>query len=247
MKARLARWGIVAATFAVLELLTRGGAIPEVIMPPPTDIARSLWDLVPTGEFGSDLARTGLTVAISFGIGVVAGVLLGAACWRAPLVGNVLEPYLVTLYAMPTLVFYPILLALMGVGMGPIVVIASLMVVIPVALNVMVALRSISPVLPKLGRSLNCTGPQLYRKVLVPAATPLAVPGVKLGLIYAIIGTVAMEFILADRGLGYRIGYDYRQFDVADMWAMILAVAALAIVVTSAVGVLERRIRRDML
>jgi NitT/TauT family transport system permease protein len=112
---------------------------------------------------------------------------------------------------------------------------------------VMVALRSISPVLPKLGRSLNCTRPQLYRKVLVPAATPLAVPGLKLGLIYAIIGTVAMEFILADRGLGYRIGYDYRQFDVADMWAMILAVAALAIVVTSAVGVLERRIRRDML
>ena len=68
-----------------------------------------------------------------------------------------LEPYLVTLYAMPTLVFYPVLLALMGVGMGPIMVIASLMVVIPVALNVMVALRSINPVLPKLGRSLNCT------------------------------------------------------------------------------------------
>jgi NitT/TauT family transport system permease protein len=207
----------------------------------------ALFNLLGTAEFGSDLVRTCLTVAIAFGVGGTVGIVLGAACWRAPLLGDVLEPYLVTIYAMPTLVFYPILLALMGVGIGPILVIASLMVVIPVALNVMVALRSISPVLPKLGRSLNCTRPQLYRKVLVPAATPLAVPGLKLGLIYAIIGTVAMEFILADRGLGYRIGYDYRQFDVADMWAMILAVAALAIVVTSAVGVLERRIRRDML
>ena len=247
MKARLLRWGIIAVTVAVLELLTQTEVIPAVIMPPPSEIVSALFNLLGTAEFGSDLARTGLTVAIAFAIGCTIGVVLGAACWRAPLLGDVLEPYLVTIYAMPTLVFYPILLALMGVGMGPILVIASLMVVIPVALNVMVALRSISPVLPKLGRSLNCTGPQLYRKVLVPAATPLAVPGLKLGLIYAIIGTVAMEFILADRGLGYRIGYDYRQFDVADMWAMILAVAALAIVVTSAVGVLERRIRRDML
>jgi NitT/TauT family transport system permease protein len=202
---------------------------------------------VGTAEFGSDLVRTSLTVGIAFLIGGAIGVVLGALCWRAPLVGDVLEPYLVTLYAMPTLVFYPMLLALLGVGIWPILVIASLMVVIPVALNVMVALRSVSPVLPKLGRSLNCSRAQLYRKVLVPAATPLAVPGLKLGLIYAIIGTVAMEFILADRGLGFRIGYDYRQFDVADMWALILAVAVLAIVVTSAVGLLERRIRRDML
>jgi NitT/TauT family transport system permease protein len=247
LRARLVRWMVVLATFAVLEGLTRGGAIPEVIMPPPTEIVSALVNLVGTSEFGSDLVRTALTVAIAFAIGLVAGVLLGATCWRAPLLGNVLEPYLVTLYAMPTLVFYPVLLALMGVGMGPIVTIASLMVVIPVTLNVMVALRSVSPVLPKLGRSLNCSRGQLYRKVLVPAATPLAVPGVKLGLIYAIIGTVAMEFILADRGLGYRIGVDYREFNVADMWALILAVSVLAIVVTSGLGVVERRIRRDML
>jgi NitT/TauT family transport system permease protein len=241
------RLAVVLLTFGVLELLTRAGTIPELILPVPTDILRALWDLVQTNQFAHDLARTALTVAISFAIGLVAGVGLGVACWRLALLGNVLEPYLVTLYAMPTLVFYPILLALMGVGIGPIVVIASLMVLIPISLNTMVALRSINPVLPKMGRSVNCTRRQLYRKVLLPAATPLAVPGVKLGLIYAIIGTVAMEFILADRGLGYRIGVDYREFNIADMWALIVIIGALAILVTSAVGFLERRIRRDML
>jgi NitT/TauT family transport system permease protein len=245
--ARALRWAILAATFGVLELLTRAGTIEPLILPPPTDIVRALVDLVQTSQFAQDLTRTCLTVAISFAIGLVAGVALGVACWRLPLFGNVLEPYLVTLYAMPTLVFYPVLLALMGVGMGPIVVIASLMVTIPIALNTMVALRSVSPVLPKLARSVNCTRSQRYRKVLLPAATPLAVPGVKLGVIYAIIGTVAMEFILADRGMGYRIGVDYREFDVAEMWALIVAISVLAITVTSAVGVLERRIRRDML
>jgi len=103
------------------------------------------------------------------------------------LLAGVLEPYLVTLYAMPTLVFYPILLALLGLGPGPIIVIAATMVVIPIALNTMVALRAIDPILLKMGRSVNCSRPQLYRKVLIPAATPLAFPGIKLGFIYAII------------------------------------------------------------
>jgi NitT/TauT family transport system permease protein len=119
--------------------------------------------------------------------------------------------------------------------------------VIPVALNTMVALRSVNPALAKLGRSAGCGRRQLYQKVLAPAATPLALPGIKLGFIYAIIGVVAMEFILADGGLGFRIGIYYREFDIAEMWALILAIALLAILVTWLFGLIERRIRRDML
>jgi NitT/TauT family transport system permease protein len=245
--ARVLRWALVAAVFVVLQLLTAAGSIAPVVLPRPTQIVSALVDLVPTARFGQDLARTGLTVAIAFAIGLVGGVVLGALSWRLRLLGDVLEPYLVTLYAMPTLVFYPILVALMGVGMGPIVVIASVMVLIPIALNTMIALRAVNPALEKMGRSVNCTRSQLYRKVLIPAATPLAVPGIKLGFIYAVIGTVAMEFILADRGLGFRIGFDYRQFDIEEMWGLILAVALLSVLVTSALGWIERRIRRDML
>ena len=245
--ARLVRWALIAATFVVLQLLTAGGTIAPVVLPQPTQVVSAFADLVQTAEFRSDLGRTATTVAVSFAIGLVVGVAFGALAWRVPLLGDILEPYLVTGYAMPTLVFYPILVALMGIGMGPIIVIAAVMVVIPVALNVMIALREVNPALEKMGRSLNCSRSQLYRKILVPAATPLAIPGIKLGFIYAVIGTVAMEFILADRGLGFRIGFDYRQFDVQEMWGLILAVAVLSILVTAALGWLERRIRRDML
>lgn len=243
----LLRFVLVVAAIAVLEWLCQSGAIQPVILPAPSDIAGAFGGLVTSGTFLGDLGRTTLTVGISFGIGLIAGLAVGILCWRAKLVGDVLEPYLVTLYAMPTLVFYPILLAIMGLGVGPIVVIAALMVLIPVALNTMVALRSVNPVLPKMGRSMGCSRVQLYRRVLLPAATPLAVPGVKLGFIYAIIGTVAMEFMIASKGLGYRIGIDYREFDVEEMWGLIVIVAALAIVFTWLMGQFEHRIRRDML
>jgi NitT/TauT family transport system permease protein len=242
-----ARLAIVVASFGALQVFTANGSIDPLILPKPTDILSELWTTAGSSAFAADLGRTALTVGIAFAIGLVAGVALGALCWRARIVGDVLEPYLVTLYAMPTLVFYPALVAVMGIGIAPIVVIASVMVVIPIALNTMVALRSVHPVLPKLGKSLGCSRLQLYRKVLAPAATPLAVPGIKLGFIYSIIGVVAMEFILADKGIGYRIGADYREFEIVQMWALILALSLLAILVTSLMTVFERRIRRDML
>jgi NitT/TauT family transport system permease protein len=241
------RAAMLVVAVGVLELLCRGGWILESILPPPSEIAGAFGGLVTSEDFAADLGRTVLTVALSFAAGLVAGLAVGILCWRWQLVGDVLEPYLVTLYAMPTLVFYPILLAVMGLGTGPIVVIAGLMVLIPIALNTMVALRSVNPVLHKMGRSVGCSQVQLYRRVLLPAATPLAVPGVKLGFIYAVIGTVAMEFMLADQGLGYRIGIDYREFQIERMWGLILIVSFLAIGFTWLMGRLERRIRRDML
>jgi NitT/TauT family transport system permease protein len=242
-----ARSALIVALFGCLELACRGGLIDPLVIPPPTEWVGALIEQVPTSEFRGDLLRTALEVALSFAIGGGAGVLLGAACWRVRLLGDVLEPYLVTLYAMPTLVFYPVLIALFDIGWGPIVAIAALMVLIPVTLGTMVALRSVPAVLPKLGRSLNCSRWQLYRKVLIPAATPLVFPSVRLGFIYAVIGAIAMEFILASRGLGYRIGLHYREFDIAHMWGLILVVTVLTIAATSVMTFMERRIRRDML
>lgn len=245
--ARAIRWAILAGLFGIGELLTRGGVIDPLVAPPPSKAVIALAQIVPTAEFRADLTRTAISVGIAFGIGLVLGIALGILCWRLPVLGGVAEPYLVTLYAMPTLVFYPILLALMGLGPGPIIAIATTMALIPVALNTMVAFRSVDPVLPKMGISVNCSRWQVYRKVLFPAAVPLAIPGVRLGFIYAIIGTIAMEFILADRGLGFRIGVDYREFAIPEMYGLILFVALLAILVNVALDLVERRIRRDML
>ncbi|MGH3319053.1 MAG: ABC transporter permease [Streptosporangiaceae bacterium] len=241
------RWLVVAAAFALLEVLTRGGVIPDLIFPPPTEVVRAAVDQIPTGQFAADLARTAETVAVAYAAGLIGGAVFGTVSWRVPVLGRVFEPYLVALYAMPTIVFYPLLLALLGLGFGPIAVIAAVMALIPVTVNVTVALRSVAPTLPRLGRSLNCSRRQMYRHILLPAALPLAMPGLRLGFIYALIGTIAMEFILADRGLGFRIGIDYRQFEGEQMWGLVVIVAFLAIVANALLSWLERRVRRDML
>jgi NitT/TauT family transport system permease protein len=233
---------IVLAVLVCLQVLP----LDRTVIPEPTSVIRQLVDLVPTAQFGQDLARTCIELGLSCVIGLPIGVAIGVLGWRYRSAGDGLEPYLVSLYAMPTLVFYPILLALLGLGSAPIVCLASVMVLVPVALNTTIGLRGISPVLIKLGRSLDAPRRQLLMKVLLPAAAPLVFPGIRLGVMYGLVGVIAMEFILADRGLGYRIGYEYNNFATNQMWAGIAVVVLLALAVMAVLGFAERRIRTEL-
>ena len=240
------RWALVAVFITALEALSRAGALPPLVIPAPSNVARALLKILPTAQFAQDFERTIIEVVVSCALGIAVGLLLGTLGWRYGLLADAVEPYLVAMYAMPTLVFYPILLALMGLSPGPIIVITTLMVIVPVALNTTAGLRSIPPVLHKLARSTQADTLTRMRKVLLPAAIPLVMPGIKLGVIYGMVAAIAMEFILASRGLGYSIGYLYTGYRITDMWAYIVVVMALGMIVVALLGLLERRVRRDM-
>ena len=244
---RAIRWAIIVALVALIEAIARLGYVAPTTLVAPSEMIARLVEIVPTATFASDLGRTLFTITVAFAIGVLGGVPLGVLFWRVPAVGRVLEPFVVTGYAMPTLVFYPVLLAVMGLNAWPIIVIAASMALIPIALTTMVGLNSVKPVLHKLAKASNASTTQYYRKILLPAATPLVFPGLKLGFIYSIIGTIAMEFILAAHGIGFRAGFHYREFETGHMYAYILVVIMLSVVVNGALTWVESRIRRDML
>lgn len=241
-----ARWVLVIGAVVLLEIAARAELIDPLIMPPPSAMFSALIEIVGTDQFLRDLTTTGVAVLSAFGIGAVAGLLLGILFWRLPFVGATFEPYLVSLYSMPTLVFYPVFLAIFGLGPAPIIIIATTMAMIPIALNTMAGLNAIAPTLFKLAESLNCNRVQTYLKVLAPAATPLVVPGLVLGFIYAVIGVIAMEFILASEGLGFQIGYLYRSFEIVGMYAYILVVIIIAVSANVLLNAIERRVRQDM-
>lgn len=244
--ANAVRWTLVVLLVGTIEALSRGGILPPLVIPAPSKVFSALVSILPTQQFAQDLERTIVEVVVSCMLGIFLGVILGTLGWRYGLFADAVEPYLVALYAMPTLVFYPILLALMGLSPGPIIVITTLMVIVPVTLNTTAGLRAIPAVLIKLARSTHAGSVTRLRKVLLPAAVPLVMPGIKLGVIYGMVAAIAMEFILSSRGLGYSIGYLYTGYRITDMWAYIVVVMALGMTVVSLLGLLERRVRRDM-
>ena len=214
---------------------------PE-ILPAPSSLLPALQALAATPQFWADAGRTGIELLGSIVFGAAAGLLLGVAFWKAPLVGRMFEPYLVSFYAVPLVLFYPVMIVLVGLGTPSVIILASLMAAIPMALNTWVGLAGIRAVYLKLARSIGCSQWQQLVRVALPGAAPFVLAGLRLAVVYALIGCIAMEFTTAQAGLGYRIRYLYDSFETTPMYAYIMVVLIVSIILTALLALLEKAV-----
>lgn len=213
-------------------------------IPAPRHVWAVLRDLPSTQQFRGDFARTLQEIVFAFTGSVVLGGLLGYLFWRLPLLGKAFEPYLVALYAVPLVVFYPVLLVSIGINQWPIIILSTIMAMVPMTLNTWNGFQGIPSVYLRLAASLQLSPAQRLFQIAVPAAAPLVFAGIRLAAVYALIGVIAMEFVVAGKGLGFRIRYQYELFNEPAMFAYILVVFALAVVLTAVVTALERAVSR---
>ena len=238
--------GATALLLLLLGVVAEIGAANEwwrasTLPAPSTTIAEAV-TLLQEQQFWSDAGRTGLEIFLAIIFGSTLGFVAGLVFWKLPTVGRIFEPYLVSFYAVPLVLFYPVMIVLVGINASSVVILATIMAAIPMALNTTVGLNGIRPVYLKLARSLQCTPRQMLTQIALPAAAPFIVAGLRLGVVYALIGSIAMEFVTAQAGLGYRIRYLYEIFDSTTMFAYILVVLVLSILLTALLALAERLI-----
>jgi NitT/TauT family transport system permease protein len=231
---------LVAVAIVVWQVGGEAGWWPSSVLPSPSRILEAGGTEISEGPFLDDAAATGLALALSVVIGIVLGGLAGYVFWRKETLGRIFEPYLVSFYTVPLVVFYPMLIVIIGLNQWPIVLLGSIMAAIPMALNTWVGLSGVKKVYLNLARSLCLTRRQMVRQVAVPAAAPMIIAGATLATIYALIGVVAMEFMVAQQGLGYRIRYRYESFDNDGMYFYIVSVLVLSLVLVWLLSFLPR-------
>ena len=144
----------------------------------------------------------------------------------------------------PLVLFYPVMIVLVGINAMSVIILATIMAAIPMALNTAVGLNQMPPVYLKLARSLRTSPRQTLFAIAIPAAGPFIVAGLRLAVVYALIGTIAMEFTTAQAGLGYRIRYLYEIFDNIGMFAYIVVVLVLSCLLTVALAAVGRVLLR---
>lgn len=232
---------IVLGLLLLWQATTAAKLVRPTILPAPGAVGSTLLAELGRPSFWADLQRTLKELVLSFLGGVALGSAAGAAFWKRPALGRVFEPYLVAFYAVPLVVFYPVSIVVIGINEWPIVLLAGIMAAIPMALNTWRGLERVRQVYVLLGASLGATPSQIALKLLLPAAAPLIFAGVKLAAVYALIGTIAMEFLTASAGLGFQIRYQYEYFDERRMYAYIVVVLLLSVLLTAAVELAERR------
>ncbi len=240
-RVRLVRWGLILLALVALEVIPRLGLVNPIALVPLSEMVWQLWLLVSDGILGEHIARTLTSIVVAGFLAVVTGLPLGVALWRLERTRKVLQPYLTTYYAIPIFAFYPLFIAIFGLGGAPVIIIAWAWAVVAIILNTVIGLDSVPEVMVKVGRSLRLSPWRLFTRVYFPAATPYIFTGFKLAASYTVIGVVASEFIQAESGVGWFVGFSYNNFAIQNMYAAILLILAFAVVVNSLLLRLERR------
>lgn len=242
-RVRIGQVLVVATALLGLEIGPRVIADPIAFVP-LSEVFKSGLEAISSGTLVSDFAATLGAYLVSGLLIVVLGVPLGVLLRRFPRIRRAVQPYMTIYYALPVFVFYPVLLALLGFNLWPIVVIAWLWGVVAVILNTAAGFDQVPDVLIKLGQSLNLSRRAALKSIYLPAAAPYIFTGIKIGISYALIGVVAAEFVISNRGLGYSISYNYVNFGVDKMYVGIYSVFLLALVANLLFSTIERRAYR---
>ncbi|HET6182275.1 MAG TPA: ABC transporter permease subunit [Acetobacteraceae bacterium] len=243
-KAALARVLAVVLFSAALEAICRAGLVKPITLVPPSVMVRELWALLRAGTLGPDLARTATAVGGAFAASVVLGIALGASAHARPALRRAIGPVLASWYSVPSFIFYPLLVALLGLSAAPLIVIGTIAGTPAMMIGTIAGLDRIPRVLLRVARVHRLSRPATFRHVTLPALAPNLFTGVKLAFAYAFISVIAGEFILAGGGLGYSISYAYENFETRRMYALMLLVLLVAAGVNGVLSWWEGRILR---
>ena len=227
---------LLAALAGLLELACRLGWVPPTSIIPPSAMASSLATMLANGSAMADLGATMGRVAAAAAVSAFGGPVLGLLLHAQPRVRAVAGPLLSAWYAIPTIMFYPVLLVLFGAGAGAIVATAVLLAAAAMIGSTLAGLDRVPPVLLRTAKMFRMGRVQTALRIRLPAAAPYLFTGLKLVVSYAFIGVIASEFILSGSGLGYAIANAYNNFDNPTMYGLMLLIVLIVTGVNAALS-----------
>jgi len=233
----------LAGAIALIQQLIEAGLISRFIVPLPTEIAGSFGRIiVEENVLGRLLLTAGEGLAASVLLTVV-GVSLGVLLYRFRLLRLATETWIAALASAPIVLMYPLFLVVFGRSARTIVMIGFVAALPPVILKTLEGLAGTRRVLIDVGRSFNLTPAQQFWKILFPAALPSTFVGIRLGLIFALINIVGVEFLINFGGLGQLINELAERYDLPGTYAAICFVILVSICFFAVTGWIERWLR----
>ena len=185
------------------EAAVAAGLASGRLLPPPSRIAATLWDLAKSGELSTHVLATLGRVAAGFALGAAGGIAIGAAAGYSRLFRLVVDPSLQGLRAIPSLAWVPLFILWLGIFEESKIALIAIGVLFPVYLGVSGAILAVDRRIVEVGRVFRLKGLELTRRVLLPAILPATIVALRTGLGLGWMFVVAAEIMGASEGLGY--------------------------------------------
>ncbi len=243
-RVNLIRLVVLLVLVGTLEALVRTGAISRQVVLPPSEMAVAMVQLLVSGAENANIIRTLLCVLASVASAVVVGFAAGAFIHRFTRLRQSLDPFFSTYYAVPFFIFYPMLIAIFGLSVMPIIVTGFAFAVVAVTISTINALDRVPRVVGKVARMYRMNAVEAVLRLRLPAAAPYLFGGLKLAIAYSFIGVIACEFILAPAGLGSAIAFAYNDFDSRTMYGLTLLVTVIVVTINMYIHGWEQKLSR---
>ena len=245
-KLPLLRWLLYPVPLVVLiviwHLLTAGDPQRQFIFSSPEKVYAALVRLTISGELFHNAWVTITEALVGFIFGTTTGAFLGLSLWYSRLVAQVAKPYITALATVPIFALAPIVICWFGIGILSKIMLAFLSTVAVAIVQSYQGAMSVEPRFLLLLQVLGASRWQTFRLVVMPSALIWVINAMKLNIGLALLGAFIGEFISAEEGLGYMIVKASGLYDMATVFCGVIALVAIALVLTAIIEQVERRL-----
>ncbi|HEU4369794.1 MAG TPA: ABC transporter permease subunit [Methylomirabilota bacterium] len=224
------------------EGAARAGWVDPLFVPAPSAVAGAFARIAGSAlaGLGDTLAKTAAAYVLAVVLGVPLGVVVGSA---RPL-REVLNPFVVALYGMPKILVLPWIVLLLGFGTAPAILYGAIHGFFPILVLVMGGVGDVDRTLVSVARAFGATTWQLYWKVVLPAIVPTVLAGMRLGVVFCLLGVLIVEMFAGVRGMGHVMGSLANGFQAPELFAATALVSAASIAIVLGLDALNERLSR---
>jgi NitT/TauT family transport system permease protein len=241
----LSRLLFLAVFFGIWEYVSRERIIDPIFIGTPSEIVKFLWNgLFVEFTLERDLLWTLVSTFLAFVIGSAAGILTSLVFITWPAAEKFSDPLLSALNALPRIALAPLFLLWFGLGIWSKVALGASLTYFIVLSSAVAGIRGTSSDHLTLARTMGASQRQTFVRITLPNAVPTIFSGLRLGLIYALLGVIAGEIIAAQYGLGQQLSVLAGSFQISGVFAVLAILALLGTSLLWAMNRIESRLLR---
>ena len=238
---KLARFAIVLAIFALWEILSRTGLVNPRLLPSASDTLSTLGDLLQRASVRNDLAVTAREVLTAFALAVPVGALIGYLIAEHRYFADVMKPLLFFAFSIPKSIFLPMFILVFGVGFAQKVGFGFFSTIFIVIMSTTTAVESVKVEHLKVARSYGATPAQTAFRVYLPSMLPVLLEALRISMIFNLTGVILAEMYASRDGIGHQIASWGENFQMKQLLAGVVMIAAIAMTFNELVRWVETR------
>ncbi|MBI4490456.1 MAG: ABC transporter permease [Deltaproteobacteria bacterium] len=243
------RWATANVAIRVISLIVVLGAwevvgrqINPVLFTYPTAVASAASKMIESGELWRYLSQSLLVLFAGLGLASIFGIALGLIMARFWVIDIALDTYITALYSIPSVALVPVLVLWFGFETSAKTAVVFLFTFFPIVINTYQGVKNVDAHLIEVGRAFRCRERQLWTNIVLPAAVPFIVTGLRLAIGRGLIGMVLADLYTAITGIGYLIARYASIYRTDAMFVPIVTLGILGISLTGVLRFVERRV-----